>query len=549
MALEKHVYKAFEEIVGEDNIADDPAILDTYAFNWLAESHPLFAPGKYGFRPEAVLLPGSAREVQDIVRLCNRYRIRYKAHSTGYGIHAFPGVEGVVVLDLRRMNRILEIDERNKFAVVEPYVTWAELCAEIIKVGLFTTPIQAGSQASVLANVSALWGVNTFGNHGGHNGRNLLGAEWVLPSGEILKLGPEGGWFYADGPGPSLRGILRGHIGSCGGLGVVTKVAIKLHAWPGPRSLPTEAVPNHHMRYRLKERIARSKVYVVCFPDWKTLIDFLYKVGDAEIAYTLWRVGGVEHSVCILPDSLLIKQLYDAGLVQAAAAVFTYPVVATILAHTEREFAYKTEVMERIIQDVGGEIPAVMTDPFYSEQLPAPLEDMLFHALVANDTHFISHNGGFVINAAYTGSCEAVIRHQGPGGERLKKKYIARGVIMDDGTDSMYHNSFENNAYVYAEVEYHYDPAYEESVRGAIDLITEEDREAMAAKDPLASCNAMLVLGSGPSHSERLETVGAQCKNFHLWQKRIKDVLDPHYLSDPSAYVVYKDKLIHTPFG
>ena len=92
-----------------------------------------------------------------------------------------------------------------------------------------------------------------------------------------------------------------------------------------------------------------------------------------------------------------------------------------------------------------------------------------------------------------------MIRHQGYGGERLKKKYIDRGVIMNDGLDSLYHNSYENGGYAYGEVEYHYDPAYEESVRGAIDLIAEEDRQAVERQDPLASCNAMLVLGSGPS--------------------------------------------------
>ena len=69
-------------------------------------------------------------------------------------------------------------------------------------------------------------------------------------------------------------------------------------------------------------------------------------------------------------------------------------------------------------------------------------------------------------------------------------------------------------------------------------------RDESPAEPCLPSCNAMLVLGSGPSHSERLETVGSLCKNFHLWQEKIKDALDPDYLSDPSAYVVYKGNLV-----
>jgi glycolate oxidase len=51
-------------------------------------------------------------------------------------------------------------------------------------------------------------------------GRNVLGCEWVLPTGDILNLGTanrEGGWFSGDGPGFSLRGILRGRAGANGG--------------------------------------------------------------------------------------------------------------------------------------------------------------------------------------------------------------------------------------------------------------------------------------------------------------------------------------------
>ena len=165
--------------------------------------------------------------------------VKYKAISTGYGSHGFPQQDGVILLDLKRMNRIIEIDAKNKFAVVEPYVVWAQLEAEALKRGLFTTPVQAGSQASVLANVTSGWGMNVMGNHGGHNGRNCLGVEWILPTGELLRLGPEDAWFCGDGPGPSLRGIMRGHCGAQGGMGVFTKVGIKLHHWPGP--------PGHHI--------------------------------------------------------------------------------------------------------------------------------------------------------------------------------------------------------------------------------------------------------------------------------------------------------------
>ena len=70
--------------------------------------------------------------------------------------------------------------------------------------------------------------------------RNVLGVEWVLPTGEILRLGTAGtgaGWFSADGPGMSLQGLMRGQWGAMGALGVVTKVAAKLYDWCGPETL------------------------------------------------------------------------------------------------------------------------------------------------------------------------------------------------------------------------------------------------------------------------------------------------------------------------
>ena len=366
MTMSKEIYRVFENLVGPENFSDDDCIMDTYAFNWLAESHPLFAPHKYGFRPLAVIMPGNTEEVQAIIKACNQYDIKYKAHSTGYGIHAFPGVEDTLVIDLRRMNRILEIDEKNKIALVEPYVNWAELGSEIMKYGLFTTPVQAGSQASVLANISSCWGVNTFGNHGGHNGRNVLGVEWILPTGEILKLGTLDGWFCADGPGPSLRGMLRGHLGAGGGLGVITKAAIKLHNWPGPAKLDTTVNDTLIMKYEIKDaekNIKNCRMYFPCFPGWDNLIDFLYEVGDAELAYCLDRVGDIKHMVCMLPEADFIKNLYDLGFVEMAAEAFTYPVMALVWGNSEREFEYMCKAMEKIIEDTGGWEPPLLRDP------------------------------------------------------------------------------------------------------------------------------------------------------------------------------------------
>jgi len=149
MALERDTYKALEDIVGTDNISEEPAVLDTYSLHCFTKA--IKGTGDpFGLRPEAIVLPGSTEEVQAIVKACNKHKIKFKALSTGWGPMNAPGSEGTVQLDLRRMNRILEINEKAMYAVVEPYVIGAQLQAELMKRGLNCNITGAGSNTSAI---------------------------------------------------------------------------------------------------------------------------------------------------------------------------------------------------------------------------------------------------------------------------------------------------------------------------------------------------------------------------------------------------------------
>ncbi len=192
-------------------------------------------------------MPGSTSEVQAVTKVCNKYGVKIKPISTGWYHWSAPMKDDdpTLQLDLRRMNRILDIDEKNRFAIVEPYVICAQLQAEAMKRGLNINIIGAGSSTSVVASACAYFGGGPSSFALGNNSDNLLGQEWVTPAGEIIRTGSLSsgcGWFCSEGPGPSLRGITRGVLGSRGGLGTFTKCAIKLAHWPGPPTLePTGA--------------------------------------------------------------------------------------------------------------------------------------------------------------------------------------------------------------------------------------------------------------------------------------------------------------------
>ena len=113
------------------------------------------------------------------------------------------------------------------YAVVEPYVIAAQLQAEILPLGLNLNIPGVGCSSSIVASACAYHGAGPDTYYMGGNAENVLGMEWVTPEGEIVRTGSLGsgdGWFCSEGPGPSVRGICRGTLGSRGGLGRVHQV-------------------------------------------------------------------------------------------------------------------------------------------------------------------------------------------------------------------------------------------------------------------------------------------------------------------------------------
>jgi len=282
-------YLALEDIVGAQHVSEDPAILDGYAFQYLAELvRPQNSP--YMPRPAAVVLPSSTEDVQAVVRLANDHGLKVKATGTGWYFFNAPikDEDATLQLDLRRMNQILELDERNMFAVVEPYVIHAQLQAEALKRGLNINIPGSGCSTSIVASACAYAGQGPYTYYMGGNAENVLGMEWVTPEGEIVRTGSLGsgdGWFCSEGPGPSVRGICRGAIGSRGGLGVYTKCAVKLGPSFGPREWE---VGGTLPAYRLP--LADTyRAYTLAVPTWDAWADAYYEIYDNEIGYIFHR--------------------------------------------------------------------------------------------------------------------------------------------------------------------------------------------------------------------------------------------------------------------
>jgi len=176
----------------------------------------------------AVVFPDTAAQISRLVVWCNQHRIPYIARGTGTSISggAIP-THGGLIIELARMNRVLEVDPANRLAVVEPGVINQDLKQQLAAHGYgYTYVPDPGSQ--VVSTVGGNVATNAGGMHClkyGITSNHILGLEVVLPNGDMVQVGGR----VVDQPGADLTGLL---VGSEGTLGIVTKIIVRLLRLP-----------------------------------------------------------------------------------------------------------------------------------------------------------------------------------------------------------------------------------------------------------------------------------------------------------------------------
>src|SRR3954447_7542604 len=200
-------------IVGAANTRIDADALLAYGTDALKRGRPA----------DLVLLPADTAQVAAIARTCAEHRINMvpRGAGTGYTGGAVP-TRGGVVISLERMNRILEIDQANLVAVVEPCVITGDLQDAVERVGLFYPPDPASLRICTIGgNVAECAGGPQAFKYGTTK-RYVLGLEAVLPTGEIVRTG---GKSVKNVVGYDLTGLL---VGSEGTLAITTKIILRL---------------------------------------------------------------------------------------------------------------------------------------------------------------------------------------------------------------------------------------------------------------------------------------------------------------------------------
>jgi glycolate oxidase len=210
---------------------------------------------KRGTAADVVVLPGGTEQVAAVVRLCAASRVALvpRGAGTGYTGGAVP-TRGGVVLSLERMNRILEIDEANLVAVVQPHVITGDLQDAVEQLGLFYPPDPASLRQSVIGgNVGECAGGPRAFKYGTTK-RYVLGLQAVLPTGEVIRTG---GKVVKNVVGYDLTQLL---VGSEGTLAIVTEIILRLVPKPPVQATLRATFPDVESAVAAVTNIIRARV-------------------------------------------------------------------------------------------------------------------------------------------------------------------------------------------------------------------------------------------------------------------------------------------------
>jgi glycolate oxidase len=298
-------------IVGERWLYTQEHDLRTYESDGLLQYHTI---------PAAAVLPGSAEEVQAVVRACAREGVPWVARGSGSGLSggALPVADGVLIV-VSRMNRILEFDRDNARVCVEPGVTNASV-SEAVGPDFFYPP---DPSSQIVCSIGGNVAENSGGAHCfkyGFTTNYVCGLEVVLPDGELVTFGGR----ELDPPGYDLLGAF---VGSEGTLGVATKAWLRVVPVP-------EAV--------------------------KTLVAFFDSTHQAGEAVSAIVQAGVVPGAIEMMDALAIEaseQMANAGYPIGRGAALLVE-----LDGAERECDARFEEVVRICEECGSDDVRVARD-------------------------------------------------------------------------------------------------------------------------------------------------------------------------------------------
>lgn len=316
----KTIVEELKKIVGEKNASDDAAIRFAHTRDQFVRTRG----------PDYVVLVSNTEEISKILKFAYEKNIPVVPKATGANISgAVVPERGGIILDVKKMNKIIEIDAENMTATVEPGVSMGQLQIAAWKHGLFIPEPSGPHSVKVIANLVQCRGISTYSAKYGVGDQHVLGYEWVNPNGEIIQMGcyanPAGeesdNWAHVCGP--DLSGI---YLFAFGTLGVCTKAKVKLY----PKKEDCEGGTADHY-------VAIAGDLDKCFSILKSLVK--YDSVYCNIFMTRWPYLAMMFGQKKKDSQKMMKRrFFDA-------------MITIVLEGSERRIKYYTERLEKLVND------------------------------------------------------------------------------------------------------------------------------------------------------------------------------------------------------
>ena len=398
----------FRDIVGVDNVVTAPEMIVSYTKLMIPVSEE-------DHMPPGALLPKTTEEVQRIVAVCNEYLIPVWPISTGrnfgYG-SAAPAKRGTMVLDLRRLNRIIEVNADLGYALVEAGVTYKQLADYIEEHDLplwLDTPMPAPVASPTGNTLDRGVGYTPYGEHFLFQ----CGMEVVLANGEVLRTGMgalenSNTWqVFKWGYGPYLDGIF-----TQSNYGIVTK-----------------------MGFWLMHKPPAYKPFLVKYPNNEDIVTAIDTIRPLRLNQIIANAGTVSNALWELAVTEKREDLYDGNgqipddVVAAAAKRKGYGAwnVYAALYGTPEQVDVNWRMVKGAFEASGGEVLTAedvdTDDPLWQYRV-----DMMSGTLSMREFSLYNYRGG-------GGSTWFAPVSQAMGSETLNQMQLAKSILGEYGFD------------------------------------------------------------------------------------------------------------------
>ena len=319
--------------IGAEWVSDNPVDLSPYGRDFTIFS---------GERPNIVALPATTGDVQAIIRIAYEHGIPVVPMTTGFN-HGGLTVsrKGGILVDLRRMDQTCSFDEEAMTVTVSPGVrmrsVWWEAVRRRAGDGAHLKPILplTFGSVSMLSNYVARGGAGTAFKYGG-NPELTVGMTWVLPNGELLKVGPGavphvGNLPLHYCPGPEINGMF---FNADGLFGICTELTAK--CYPEPDDVEG-----------LEEMMSAANYDPDPHKAFCKTIDAIYELARENITDFMYKShpGVFALAMTSLLEGVTIRDVISASPL--------HPLGLMITGHDEEELAIKREIVEEVMERNG----------------------------------------------------------------------------------------------------------------------------------------------------------------------------------------------------